>query len=535
MSDVTTRLLNRLSSMEAERGTLDSHNREIAERVLPRSNVFNDNWRVKGDKRTEFMYDSTAALALERFAAMMDSLLTPRTKVWHKLTSSDPVLLRDQASMEWFELTNHILYKTRYNPGANFASQQNENYMSLGAFGTAAMFIEQNTDPTKGLFRYKSMFIGDFYIAENHQGLIDTMYRKFRLTARAAQQRWPDTIPQVINTSLEKEPDKQFEFVNVVQPNNERLPGVSGPKGMKFVSYNISVDARSILSTGGFNTFPYAVSRYVTAPNEVYGRSPAMLVLADIKMLNAMNRTGIRAAQKAVDPPVMLHGKKVGYPFRQTPGAGNYDMVNDDGKPLAIPFINGTRQEIGFEWMSQKRASINDAFLVTLFQILIDTPQMTATEVLQRAREKGILLTPTMGRQQSENLGPMIEREISILQDVGKLPPLPPALIEAEGEYDIIYESDLSRAQTADEVDGFVKWQQVMGPVSEVDPSVWDSMDLPRIARETAPTLGVPARWVRSEEAMQKLAEQRAQQSQIQQTIDNAPDVAKSIKMLSDV
>ena len=35
---------------------------------------------------------------------------------------------------------------------------------------------------------------------------------------------------------------------------------------------------------------------------------------------------------------------------------------------------------------------INDAFLVTLFQILTETPEMTATEVIERTREKGALL-----------------------------------------------------------------------------------------------------------------------------------------------
>ena len=37
---------------------------------------------------------------------------------------------------------------------------------------------------------------------------------------------------------------------------------------------------------------------------------------------------------------------------------------------------------------------INDAFLVTLFQILTETPEMTATEVIERTREKGALLSP---------------------------------------------------------------------------------------------------------------------------------------------
>ena len=45
-------------------------------------------------------------------------------------------------------------------------------------------------------------------------------------------------------------------------------------------------------------------------------------------------------------------------------------------------------------------------------------PQMTATEVIERTNEKGILLAPTIGRQQSEYLGPMIERELDRIAHV---------------------------------------------------------------------------------------------------------------------
>ena len=74
--------------------------------------------------------------------------------------------------------------------------------------------------------------------------------------------------------------------------------------------------------------------------------------------------------------------------------------------------------------MEQRRVAIDDAFLVTLFQILVDTPRMTATEALIRAQEKGMLLTPTMGRQQSEALGPQIERELDLLMFHRILPPI---------------------------------------------------------------------------------------------------------------
>ena len=54
--------------------------------------------------------------------------------------------------------------------------------MSLGAFGTGALFIESSAE---GL-RYRSIHLGEICIAENHQGVVDTVFRKFQLAARQA-------------------------------------------------------------------------------------------------------------------------------------------------------------------------------------------------------------------------------------------------------------------------------------------------------------------------------------------------------------
>ena len=78
--------------------------------------------------------------------------------------------------------------------------------------------------------------------------------------------------------------------------------------------------------------------------------------------------------------------------------------ANKDGKKM-IDVLPTGNIVVGEKMMDIEKAIIHDAFLVTLFQILIDTPQMTATEVLQRAQEKGMLLAPTAGRMQAEFLG----------------------------------------------------------------------------------------------------------------------------------
>jgi hypothetical protein len=112
---------------------------------------------------------------------------------------------------------------------------------------------------------------------------------------------------------------------------------------------------------------------------------------------------------------------------------------------------------VGDKMMDMEKAIIHDAFLTTLFQILVDSPQMTATEVLERAREKGMLLAPTAGRLQAEFLGPLIEREIDLLARQGLMPKMPQILIDAAVEYRIEYDNPLSRMARAEKASGFMR------------------------------------------------------------------------------
>ena len=178
--------------------------------------------------------------------------------------------------------------------------------------------------------------------------------------------------------------------------------------------------------------------------------------------------------------------------------------------------------DIGLEMMDQRRRVINDAFLVTLFQILVETPQMTATEVLQRAQEKGALLAPTVGRQQSETLGPLIEREIAILARQGILPPPPPLLEEAEGEFEIEYVSPLSRALKAEEGVGILRTLEMVQPIAAVDPGVMDNFDTDEITRILSDTNGAPKRIMRRVEEVQQMREARQQANSAQQMLGAA-------------
>jgi hypothetical protein len=437
MADVDD-ILHRYKTIKSSRANWETHWEEIAERVLPRQRGFVGD-RTDGEKKTEKIYDSRPMIALDRFASVMDSMLTPRQQKWHNLRTTNPELNQMHEVKDWFYRANDLLFSARYSPKANFASQNHERWTSVGAFGTGSVFTD--FQPGVGL-RYRCVNLRDLHLMENHQGMVDTVFREFRFTARQAAQQWGEkNLPEKIKKALD-DPNKQnekFVFLHVVTPRQDYDSSRADARGKPFVSLYLSVCTEQMVAPeGGYDTFPYSISRYVTAPDEIYGRSPAMMALPDIKMLNEMSKTDIRAVHKLVDPPILLHDDGVlgGGAMRVNlrPGGLNYGGVNRDGRMLMQPFSTGARVDIAESKMDQKRQSIDDAFLVTLFQILVETPRMTATEALIRAQEKGMLLTPTMGRQQSEAIGPLIEREIDLLMRHRVLPPLPPVMIEAGRE-----------------------------------------------------------------------------------------------------
>jgi hypothetical protein len=538
MSTKAADIIKRYEQLESERGTWETHWTEIADRILPRySDTFfkPTSEQTKGEKRTEKMIDSTGGLALERFAAAMESMLTPRTQKWHRLTPDHDELGKERDVKLWFEQATNVLFKQRYASKANYASQQHESYMGLGAFGTSVMFVDKHD---KGGLRYASTNIKEILFELNHQGLLDTTYRKYSLTARQMMQRvelkrW-ESVPDEVTKANEKTPDKRFDIIHCIRPRKEVEPNRVDARGKEFASFYIAVNGQHVLSEGGYDTMPYQISRYVTGPGEKYGRSPAMFVLPSIKVLNEQKKTMLTQGHRAVAPVLLSHDDGILDTFSMAPGSMNPGGVTAEGRALvhALPVGN---LAAGQELMDMERQVINDGFLVSLFQILVETPQMTATEVLERAREKGALLSPTMGRQQSESLGPMIEREVDVLMKQNILPPMPEVMVEAQAEFEIVYDSPLSRSQRAEEASGWLRTLEAAIAYANTtqDLSVLDQFDSDVIYQQLAEINAVPASWMRDPAAIQQLREARAQQQQMQQMVDAAPAAAGVMKALN--
>jgi len=523
-------ILRRTSSLASDRANFDNLWQQIAERMLPGSAQFNT-LQSPGQKQTEKMFDATAALALRKYATILESVLTPRNQRWHRLKPADDALEESTAVKEYLEEINKILFRARYAPPSNFTGQIGAGYLELGAFGNSPLFVDEEVG--RGV-RYRTLTLSNTYFVENHAGIVDCIYRKMKISAANAVRRWGARCPPQIAAQAERSPDSLFDFVHCIEPNN----GDSGDgllREHRFRSTYASETGGVIVQSGGYYTWPVPIMRDLTSAGEVYGRSPGTWVLPDVKMLNEMNRTVIRQAQRAVEPPMLLTEDGSLQPFSLSPGHLNYGTIGPSGEQLAKPLDVGARLDIGLEMMQAKQQVINEAFFITLFQILVENPTMTATEVLERAQEKGMLLGPLMGRQQSEFLGPMIERELDILARAGQLPEMPQELLESGGEYKVEYESPLARAQRAEEGVAIVRTFEVMTPLAELRPDIFDNFDLDKTFRALGEINGMAAKLMRDPKDVESLREERSQQQEMMAAAQVAPGVAKGVKDLASI
>jgi hypothetical protein len=526
-------LLDKHERMRQQRVWFEKVWQDIADRILPRKADFKrQRGRInepKGEKRTEKVFDAAPALALDRFAAAMHSLVTPRNQQWHSLRPMSPDLAEDKEVKTYLEDVTKILFSARYS--SNFDNQAHECYFDSGAFGNMAMFIGDRLG--RSLY-YRTVPIDQLFFMENEYGVIDLVHREFPMTARQAAQKFGlAKLPMPIREAAEKRPEQEFWFLHCVKPREDADVSRKDYRGMAFASYFISVDSREIVGEGGFRTFPYAVSRYAVTSGEVYGRGPAQIILPDVMMLNEMNRTTIQAAQLAVLPPLLAHRDGILDAIRMTPAAINYGGVDDNGRQMIQPLSSGGRPDIGLDLMEQKRALINDAFWNTLFQILVDTPNMTATEAMLRAQEKGALLAPTASRIEAEFLNPMVERELDILSSAGVLPPMPDKLLEAGGLFEVEYTSPLERARRAEEGVSILRTFEQLAPLAQIDPNVFRRFNMDEAAKVLADVNGVPSKVMYSDDELEEIKAQQAQQDQMAQILQAAPVAASAAKDLA--
>ena len=515
-TDLTKSLLSRYERLEGQRQNWETHWQEVADYMQPRKADVTKK-RARGDKRMEQVFDSSPIQAVELLAASLHGMLTNPSTPWFTLRFKDEDIDNEDEAKLWLEASTDAMY-TAFNR-SNFQQEIFELYHDLITFGTAAMFIEEDDDD---IIKFSTRHINEVFIAENDKGRIDTIYRRFNISARAAIQKFGDAVSSDVQGKSNKNPYEEVEILHAVYPRSEFNPNKKDKANMPFESVYMEYNNGNELSVSGFKEFPFVVPRYLKASNEIYGRSPAMTALPDVKMLNEMCKTTIKAAQKQVDPPLLVPDDGFLLPVRTVPGGLNFyrSGTRDRIEPLNI----GANNPLGLNMEQQRRDSIRAVFYVN--QLMMQQgPQMTATEVIQRNEEKMRLLGPVLGRLQSELLKPLIDRVFAILLRNNMLPQAPEFL--SGRDIEIEYVSPLAKAQKSTELQSIMRAVEILGSLANVAP-VFDYVNFDNLVKHLADIVGVPQKILKSQSQVNAERQQAQQQQQEMQQMQQLQQVAKA-------
>jgi len=365
-------------------------------------------------RRSKEIYDGEAVWASERLAGGMESAVAPRSQKWQDFVLDGPFAPEPtDVEQEWLDKLRDYHFEFRYDTRCNFALANQKAIRSAVTLGTGILYSEENLgrkgiNPAAVPLFYRFVPVIDCYLGIDGYDEVDRCIRITEMTARSAAsyfgiENLSDKVKQCADDV--KRSEEMFTFMHAVLPREEVGDYKLKRSGQAFASFWAEVETRHLVKDSGFFTFPYQVMWWDQVDNSPYGQSPIMSVLGDIKMLQAMNKTALQASQQWVKPPMATMPGMYNQRLNLNPGAVNPGYLDDQGRLKAQPLIQSQNPTFAENLMELKRQGIRRSAYVDLFQTLVQNPQMTATEAIIRANEKGELLGPA-GAKIEAALGP---------------------------------------------------------------------------------------------------------------------------------
>lgn len=419
------------------------------------------------------LYDSTALDAVEQLAASLLGHLTPPWTQWFGLKPGPDVDAQD------YDALASVLEKAAktlqsHFDRSNFAVELHQSFLDLVVGGTASLLFEEAEPGELSAFRLSSVPLNSIALEENATGKLDGTFRNLSLNGAGLVARYPFAeLPENVLAEIENDPTTEFTVREAVIPEKNGY------------LYRAILDGESEpLVSVTLPQSPFINFRWMKSPGEIYGRSPIMKVLPDIKTANKVVELILKNASIAISGIWQADDDGVLNPanIELLPGTIIPKAMGSKGlTPLEMP----GRFDVSQLVLEDLRSRIRHALLVDRLP-QIDARAMTATEVIERTSEMSLLLGATYGRLQSELLTPLIQRGFNILRRRGEVPDF-----RIDGRMvEIDYRSPLARAQGQKHIQNTLSW---INTVLAMGPEASASIDLGRASLFLGEALGVPS------------------------------------------
>ncbi|MGL4666329.1 MAG: portal protein [Saezia sp.] len=530
-SNVKKQIRSRWARLKQERSSWDSHWKEISEYLLPRSGKFCVEKTNQGDKRHNNIYDSTGTKNLRILAAGMMSGMTSPAKPWFKLGVPDYELMKYSPVKVWLNDVTRLMLQIFHK--SNTYRSLHSMYEEMGAFGTAAGIIAHDFD---SVIHHYPLTVGEYCIATNWKGEVVTLYREFQktvseLVGEFGIEQVSDSTRRLFDSG---HLDEWVTIIHAIEPRDDRdyskLDQLNMPWRSVYFEQNSNHD--EVLRESGFKKFPVLAPRWAVAGGDIYGNSPGMDALGDLKQLQHEQLRKAQGIDYQTKPPMMAPSSMKNKQMNMLPGGVTYvDMVNGN-VPVRPAFDSRIDLSHLLMDIQDVRGRIASGFFADMFLMLANStnPQMTATEVAERHEEKLLMIGPVTERIKNELLDPLIEITFDAIIESGILPPPPPELEGQDLNIELV--GILAQAQRAVGVNSIDRFVSSIGGLAQIKGDVLDKFDSDKWVDIYADSLGVDPELIVPDEVVAGMRQQRAQQAQAAQEaamMQQGADVAQTL------
>lgn len=524
-------LLTRWGSLKTERSSWFGHWKEISTYLLPRSGRFFVQDRDRGQRRHNAIYDNTGTRALRVLAAGMMSGMTSPARPWFRLNTRDPELDKSAAVRVWLDQVTGLMRQVFAK--SNTYRAFHTMYQEMGAFGTAPSIVMEDYNE---VIRHYPLTAGEYCIATDYRGQVTTLYREFQKTvSEIVSEFGRDNCSVTVQNLYDKgNLDAWVTIVHCIEPRGDRDPSKRDSKNMawKSVYFEQGGNPDKYLREGGFDHFPALVPRWDANGGDIYGSSPGMEALGDIKQLQQEQLRKGQAIDYMTKPPLQAPTSMKNRDIDMLPGGISFvDAASGGGIRTQFEVrldLNHLLADI-----QDVRERVRSSFYADLFMMLANQTdaRMTATEVAERHEEKLLMLGPVLERLHNEMLDPIIDMTFARMLAAGIIPPAPP---ELQGQdLKIEYTSMLAQAQRAVGTNGVDRFVGNLGQIAGFKPDVLDKFDSDYWADSYADMLGVDPQLIVASNEVALIRENRAKAQQAAQQQEQMPATAAAARDLS--
>lgn len=520
----------RFEMLKAQRSTWEPLWKRIRDYVAPDSGRFDSDRRDRGYNRYSKIIDATAVDALDTLAAGMQSGISSPARQWFKLTTNDPKLDESIEVKQFLEDTQRSMQMLFARSDVYRALHS--TYFEMGAFGVGATLMTHGDKP--GTIDCIPLTIGEFWLAEDFRGRIDTLYRQFKMTAIQMIRQWgEEAVSQAVKEAYHQgRYYDEFDVIHAIEPREKYDPEKSDALNMPWASIYFepgNLDKR-VLSESGFRTFPAMCPRWRTVQGDVYGRGPGAKAVSTSRALQQKQYRYAEAVDLKTKPPLLLPLSMKGRDSATLPGARLYysDAAGAQGIKSAYE-VNTPLQELSLG-IEANQNSLRRYFYADMFQVLTDNMRAnrTAFEIEQIVQEKMMVMGPVLESLHTEMLDPLINMAFNVLLDDGLLP-TPPSELRGR-DLNVEYVSVMAQAQRNSGMQAVAKFMNYAQNLGTLQPQSLDLLNGDTVLREIADIEGVPADFLRTDDEAKQIRDQRAQMSAQQMQVAQAKEAAGAMR-----